>query len=631
MPDGAERAASGPRERPPDAVGPTTLAALLAAAVVVLGAVVGLAVVATPALAQENATSSSTPTETATDTPTPTPESTPTPTSTPSRSGSSSSGSGSDYEPPTGAELSVDELRQGGRQISGAAPSTRWVDGGGAVYVDYQDPNPLMLSSGDSWEAGKILEPGGLVETRNLRFHSQRPRDAGASEYTLTIVYWSTEERTIEGPEGETRAETALANVTVDTAGVGFSESFDSSDVRLRKSDGERFVTMWLVDSDGQRVDGAQWTFRHRTAATSEAAGISTMGDLYGWVGKWIAIPLIVGIFIVAYLSMMSIRRAKSGPGMGLIFWGLSLGAISVTAVGVGWFWLADWFVAVPLAIPAGLSFVTLIVILETYERDVDEIEFIKPVLELTESPTGGVSLDAVSVETTTEKVAKVGKVPSVIRDGIRPFLARCFSHSAALEGAEALETDVAVESGDHDGKIWVHPRADEPLEYDPEGWQIDAPNPADRGAWLVLLLIVGGLAVVLGSVWLFVSPVLAIVAGALLLGVATLRPEGGRAVVDPAGVHGRQAFISMVYLAREIDNADTISEAREKIVRKEARSEKDVEKALTERDSTLVSEMFNTDVSEAVGEFDGDDSELEELIESVSSPNGQGQEGDDA
>lgn len=618
---------TGDESSPPEAGGlePVigVLLALLVTTAVLLGAVVLLGSVAGLAAADDHnatATPTAAPNGTATATPTPTP--TPTPEPTPDQSRSSSSSSSGSYEPPTRAELSIDELRQGGTQIPNAAPSTRWLDGGGAVYVDYQDPNPLVLETGDSWEAGKILSPGQLVETRNLRMHAQRPRDAEARSYNLTIVYWQTRERTITGPDGERRTETELANVTVDTAEIDFRQSFGQSDVRLRKSDSERYVTMWLVDESGDRVSGAQWTFRHRTAATSEAAGISTMGDLYGWVAKWIAIPLIIGIMAVAYVAMLAIRRAKSGPGMGLIFWGVSLGAFSVTAVGVGWFYLADWFVAVPLAIPASLSFITLIVILETYERDVETIEFVKPVLELTESPTGGVSLDAISLETAEEKVAKVGSTPSVIRDGVRPFLARCFSHAAELEGASALKTEIDVVDGDHDGKIWVHPRSAEPLEYEPEGWQLDTPKPADKGAWFILGLVVTLVGAALAATWLWVSPILSLLAGGLLLGVATLRPEAGRAVVDPAGVHGRQAFISMVYLAREIDNADTISEAREKIIKKEARSEKDVEEALTERDATLIQEMFSTDVSEAVAEFD-DDGELEELIESATSSNG--------
>jgi hypothetical protein len=517
--------------------------------------------------------------------------------------------------------LTLGELRRGGSQISGAPASFRALRNGG-VYIDYQNPNPIVPSE------TVILEPGSLVETRFLRIEAQRSRDAPVEQYELVAVYWSTEERTRETANGGTTTSTELANTTVQTTDVEFSGWFSDSEINLRTSNGERYVTMWLRDENGRAVPGARWTFRHRTAATTQSAGIQSMGDLFWWIGKWIALPLIVGIVGSGFGGAGAIRRAKRGPGKGLMFWAMMLGAASITAVAAGWYWLADWFVALPLAIPAGLTALVLIVILETYAVGTKEVEFVRPELELSESPTGDVSLDFVSLETQTETLARVGGEGwAVVSDGVGRFLARVGGGAAMLE--TAIETDVVVD-GDHDGKVFVHPRADSCLDLEPEGWHFDVPNPTDARGWLSVGVAVALTGIVSALIWTLVSPVGGALTAGIVLVAGTVRPEGGRAFVDVAPVHTREAFASMVYLAREIDNADTIEEARTKLVEKEASSEKDTEEALTKRDSTLVQEMFNADVDEAVGSFEGDVGELEELVDAASSKPSQEVTSDD-
>jgi hypothetical protein len=563
----------------------------------------------TTATAEPTATPTPAPTETPTPTPEPTPE--PTPTAEPTPSGESSS----DDRSISASELTVDELRRGGRQVPEAPDSWRWLSNGG-VYIDYQNPNPIVPSE------TVILEPGSLVETRFLRIEAQRSRDAPSESYELVTVYWNTTERTRETSDGGTTTSTEVANATIQTTELEFSGPFDSTDIDLRRSTGERYVTMWIRDESGRAVPGARWTFRHRTAATTQSAGIQSMGDLFWWVGKWIAFPLIVGIVGSGFGGAAAIRRAKRGPGKGLLFWAMMLGAASITSVAIGWYWLADWFVALPLAIPAGLTALVLIVILETYETGTKEVEFVRPDLEFTKSPTGEVSLDFLSLETRTETLARAGGDGwAVITDGVRTFLARAFGGAATLN--TAIETDVVVD-GDHDGKVFVHPRSESVLDLEPEGWHIDVPNPSDASDWLAIGVVVALTGILSAAIWLFISPVGSLLATTAVILVGTLRPKGGRAHVDVAPVHAREAFASMVYLAREMDNADTINQARTKLVEKEARSQKDVEEALTEKDATLVKEMFNDDVEEAVAEFDGtaELEKLQKMVESVSTEN---------
>ena len=98
---------------------------------------------------------------------------------------------------------------------------------------------------------------------------------------------------------------------------------------------------------------------------------------------------------------------------------------------------------------------------------------------------------------------------------------------------------------------------------------------------------------------------------------VATVRPQDGYARVDPAPAHLRSAWASMLYLSVEAEDADTIEDARDTIVSLQARSEKDVQEALQDQDSTLIEEMFSEDVDRS-GELieplpDREDSDTEE------------------
>lgn len=580
MPDDAESGHRSPRERPPEEPVIAIGLVLVVMLCLLLAATTAVALAADVAAGQENTTATTTPTESA-----------------PSESG-----------------YRLEELRQGGTQIAGAAPSMRWVGEKGAVYVDYENPNPLVLDSGEEWEAGEILSPGELVEAGGLRMHAQRQRGADDVEYQLVVVYWDTE--TVEVQEGETaRTERRLANVTEQRHTLAFSGAFDHGSIDLRRSDETRQVTMWL-EENGEPVRGARWTFEHRSPATTQSAPITTMGDLLGWVGKWIVLPLIVGIVGVSLLVREAIARAGRGPDMGPVFWGVVLTGILVLTTAVAWFMLADLLVALPIAIPVALAAFTAIVILETWESGVEEIEFVKPELELASSPTGEAAVDIVDVETTREHVVRTapGEM-SVARAGLRRFLSRCFGGAAPLEGTGDLSTRFDV-SGDHDAKIFVHPFADHEgvLEYEPEGWTLETPEAETRGDLVSLAVIGVGGALLAGLLYSAFGPVWAALT---LLGIGagmTLRPETGRAYVDLAPAHMRAAFASMLYLAQEVDNADTIQEARKKVVEKEARSEKDVEEALTQRDSTLVREMFDVDVDDAVSELDG--KQLEDLVE---------------
>ena len=513
------------------------------------------------------------------------------------------------------AEWSVDELRRGGSVISGAAPSQRWLDGTGSVYVDYPNPNPLALDTGAEWEAGEILEPGELVESRQLTLNAQREQGAEIGEYDLVVVYWDSERVRVENEDGTASTEERLTNVTTDRHELEFSGAFDRETVTLRQSGEPRQVTMWLEDDDGNAVGGARWNFEHRTAATAASAGIDSMGDLLGWIATWIAGPLVLLTVVGGFVSRGAIKKAGTGPDKGLLYWSIMLSFVGLVAIGLGWYYLADWVVALPLVIPVGLAAFTVLVVLETYEDGVEEVEFVKPEISVGKSPSGELALDTISVESTKEKIVRQGpEGMAVVRSGIRPFLSRCFGGTAPLEGAGQLSTRIDVDGDTSDAKVWIHPRAREVLEYEPEGWMLDMPAPSNREEWL-RLGVTAFLTLLFGAaVWWTWGIIAGALVTAAITAVVAFRPTRGYATVDVAPAHVREAFVTNLYVARELDDADTISAARTKLVEKEARSEKDVEKALTERDQTLLEEMHSVDVSEVVSDYDGEAS-LEDLL----------------
>ena len=514
----------------------------------------------------------------------------------------------------------VEELREGGTHIAGAAPSMRWLDGSGSVYVDYSNPHPLIPDAREDWEAGEILERGERVEVDEIRLHAQRERDADQGTYTVVVVHWELDHVPVQRGN-ETIYEPVARNVSEQRTNVTFTGAFDSEEVSLQRSDEPRQVTMWLEDAEsGEPVEGARWRFRHDSAATTQDAGISTYGDLLTWVGLQIVLPLLVGIVGNALGVRAAINRAAKGPGKGILFWAIVGGGLTTILVAAAYMLIADLLVALPLAIPIGLVVVMTIIYLETYQVGVEEILFVRPELEPASTPSGEKAVDIVSVESTRETVVTRGPgTVDIVRDGIRPFLSRCFGGSATLEGAEQLATRFEVDGKRRvreDAMVFVHPLsdADGVIDYSPEGFGLDLPDLESRGD--VLRALVGATVIVafalsVGATWGLLAGWLAL-AGAVA--AVAVRPRQGEAHVEIAPAHMRAAFASMLYLGKELDDADTIEAARCKIVEQEARSEKEVEQALTERDATLVGEMFDTDVEAAVDSLD-DESHLDRLL----------------
>ncbi len=511
-------------------------------------------------------------------------------------------------------------LRNGGETIPGADPSMRWLSGSGAVFVEYPGANPITSRNTEEWQVENVLANGALVRVNELTFHAQRMRSAPAANYTLHVVYWTTQtQQTENGTITRTQVQSR------ETKALSFEGPFDQQTVTLQNSDSQRRVTMWLEDGSGQRVDGAQWTFRHESIATTQSAGIETMGD-YLWraVTEFLA-PIGLGVFAVGMVATKAVRKARKGPGYGYGPW---IFVLSMALI-AGMIWqftsLADMLVKAPMIAAAFISGLVGIVIIEGYEANTKQTLFLRPHLVDVANPRGEDAVDSMLGDATEETLVELnGGQQAVVRSGLLPFLSRCFGGMAKLTPTRPMTTEMQLVDSKWDQVVWVDPDADETLDYDPEGWTLEPPELAERGDYLRVGMLGLVLAGVVGTIAGAVSWPWALAVGVVLILGYCATPTETSATVEPATGHERAALVSMMYLAQEHDDAETIESARQKLIEERASSERDVDEALETQDATLIEEMFGSDVDRRITDDgasssseetdDGDDDRLDEV-----------------
>ncbi|GAB3676860.1 hypothetical protein [Halopiger thermotolerans] len=490
-------------------------------------------------------------------------------------------------------KYSLETLRSGGRTVSGADPSTRWLGDSGSMYVDYSSANPLTSGKTEEWEAENLLANGDLVRVNELTFHATRLRNAESETYELVVVYWT------EGTRQRGNATVPVANVQAeDRKELPIEGAFAHETVDLRRSDESRRVTMWLEDSSGDRVDGAQWTFKHHSLATAADAGIDGEGDYLSRALMEFLLPIAGRSFVVGGAANRGVKRAGVGPQYGYVPW--IVGLTLATFIFVSWQFttLADLVARAPLILSAYVVGIVGIVVLEGQQSNVKETVFLRPHLVDVANARGDDAKDSLLADMKTEKVVDLHNgAKAVVRPGVRPFLSRVFGGKAVLDPSRPLTTEINLAESEWDQLILVDPDADETLDYTPEGWKFEVPELTD---WGDALEIATGGAVTVGIVLLvgfLASWAWGIGAGLVVIALVCATPTETAARVDPANGHERAAFISMMYLAENHDDAETLESARKKLIRERARSERDVDEALETQDATLVEEMFGSDV----------------------------------
>lgn len=501
-------------------------------------------------------------------------------------------------------DYTLDELQQGGQEITGAPPSLRYLDDSTVVYIDYKKSNPILASSASSseWAVQNLLQQGATVDQNVLRFHYQGPRGAADREYTLRVVYWQQGQREVVR-NGTAVTEPAAVNVSTESHVLEFSGAFDVAEVELRPHpDKPVRVTMWI---EGQ-PNSARWTFKHHSLATTEVVDTTTAGSRLWWVlSNYTAWVVVLGLLAGAG-CLIALRRAAAGPQMGFVSWAFWIGLGSFFVLLFGYEGVATIWVRSPIVL-AGLTVAILMIpLLEGQDDRLEKWQFVRPVVTDAISAAGSEAADALKVDTSIERVTEMpdGRL-AVVRPGFFKFLSRLFGGAAELRGApELLATEVRdVGESSIDRTVWIHPLADSALEYEPEGF---TPRYGWAGSTAVFAGTVLGISLIhaltgTGQVWL----------GSIVLLPALLEVRQGSADVWPAPAHSRPAHVTMMVGVADFKDADTLEASRRETYQEKARSSKEVEDVIELRDETLIAEALGLEVGAGI---EGDRGELDEL-----------------
>jgi hypothetical protein len=88
---------------------------------------------------------------------------------------------------------------------------------------------------------------------------------------------------------------------------------------------------------------------------------------------------------------------------------------------------------------------------------------------------------------------------------------------------------------------------------------------------------------------------------------------RSGHGKIEPATAHQRSAHVSTMLLSKEMDDAETLDDARREVYEERSKSSKNVEEVVEVRDETLIQEMLDADVSASVrSNTDATESELD-------------------
>jgi hypothetical protein len=385
-------------------------------------------------------------------------------------------------------------------------------------------------------------------------------------------------------------------NITHVTHEVTFERGRPTVDIPLAQHDTPVRATMWIEGSEW-----ARWTFEHHSVATTQSVAIDSAGDYLTSVIFDFLIWIVAGGFAVGLVCKKALDRAGIGPQVGYTPWIAALTVLTGLGALVAYQSLAALVVGAPIVLAAYVVGIFGIVLLETYTTGVSKALFMRPTLEHAESPTGESGYDMVDLEVRSEQIVRTpdGEV-SVVTPGVLPFLARVFGKSARLQNVEQLRTRVPVTGASWDELFVTNPESEELLYYQPEGWTWDLP-PVDRthaaeyGA-IALGLGVAALAWTEGAA---PGPALAAISLAGLV-VWAATPIDGIAGVDPAPMHLRSAFATMLQFAEDSDDAMRNEELKDALDSERIHKKRDVDKEVARQGRSIIEKMF--DPQESIG-----------------------------
>jgi hypothetical protein len=517
------------------------------------------------------------------------------------------------------ASYDLDELRRGGKSVSGTAPSYRWLGEDASVWVDRAHTNPLKDGGDEKWRAEQLVTPGETVNTNKIRLHYQGARSTDNSTYDLHIVFWERGTRNKTTPNGTVQVPAAVNQTHVERD-VTFPSAFSVTEVPLRPHyDRTVRVTMWIED-----VDGARWTFKHHSLDTARTVTTQTAGERTWWLIKTFGVWILLFGIIATAATQWAVKRAGAGPQLGLLTWAFVIGLGGFVALIVNYEGIATLFVRAPKVLAAVTVALLTVMWLEGQDDRLRKILFVRPVVTDAVSASGAEAKDALYLEMSEKKVAELTDgTLSVVTAGPIKFIARVLGGAAPLMGARDMSKTEVRADGDtsHDRVVWITPESEEILDYAPETIDLERPPDLSLGIGATgIVLLVGN------SAWIGGVPIVQYLAYAMLgFGALTaLKVKSGHAKIEPANVHQRSAHVTAMQLSQEVADAETLDKARKETYKERAKSSKDVEDVVELRDDTLVSEMLGIDVSASVN---GDDETEPEIPESdVARPDRDGE-----
>lgn len=505
--------------------------------------------------------------------------------------------------PPAGGDLTKTQLTRDGTRVGESPESVRlqgrqmwwavhWPAGGvGTSPGDPTDPNFEYLTSETVVDRNAVW-----LRTVNIR-----------EPYTQTVTVATYDLETTEDYDGSTT--TQPANVSVQQQEIEVGQGWVISEISLPPSDDKEHVAMWMGDDPDTEL---RWVFDHQTTTSAQGLPFSTYGGLFGWVGPWFVLPLIIGSVTAIGGAKAVVRRTGVGPGLSTAQWSFLFGTGAFLFVWAYYGEVTQLIVDYPFIPAVYISAYLFAVSIDRFTAYTSLVRFIQPTLNAVTSPKGSTAADQIEArERTARLIDRPDEPGAVASDGLVPFLARLASGKAATlrtvdPGHEAadhtgetntekdpLQCRVPVTNGAVDEKIITHPKMDEPIDYTPEGFQFagfDSEN-LDFTSALLAVGVIGAVALA-ANAWF--GPTLA--ATVAVVGVAVWRVEAveGEARLWLSPLHYRSARATAQHLAAELDDADTISEEREKRLRQAMDTEKKIMREADRRDETLMDGLYS-------------------------------------
>lgn len=481
---------------------------------------------------------------------------------------------------PTGeAGYTVSELRKGGTTYSNSPDSFR-LAGDQMYWMIHWPADTAFGSPGDlddqNWE---YLPEDGVVDRNTIYLRTINMEQS--ESVTVNIVAYETE---------ETENGTVPVNVHERTTEAELDAGWSMAAIDLPQSDSQREVAVWI---DGHEED-LRWHFGHKSVATTQAQPISTMGEYLRHAAADFLIPLVIGVFGAGAVGREAISRAGIGPQWGYTKWIMLIGVGAFVTAFFAFSSVAEVVVAAPRLVALGIVVLFAIVLIESYSTGVTNAEFLRPELQDATSPTGDEAYDVASFDRQEEQIIRTDDgSTAVVRPGLLPFLSRCFGGAARLENAAAIETKIHVNESTIDSLYFVSAQADDILEYEPEGWQLDMPDIDIKEQYGTLSLYGVAALAALGVVYSLAGITITLLAALGMIASVGVRPRNGYARIEPASIHERRVYASMMYLELETEDAQTISEYEKKIPELKAKAKKERAEAMRDQDATLVEKMM--------------------------------------